>query len=213
MFNSSALRLPTSPSCSDIVFSAQTVGVIFKTERDSFRVLDQNGQVRLVQPHQIAMRRDSSRAIAVDSEGHEIRTNDNMKEIDGEGRKGRVLHTHQSFFAFLHNRDIAENGGVFVTRARSLASLAPKSNVAKPTADLSKMNPAVGQASGGMVGSGAMGRGPRDRHIGLTVIVVKGPHKGYIGRIKDTNGNIARVELLTGNKVISIDKEKLRKTE
>lgn len=61
------------------------------------------------------------------------------------------------------------------------------------------------------MGSGAMGRGPRDRHIGLTVTVVKGPNKGYVGRIKDTNGNIARVELLSGNKVISIDKEKLRK--
>ena len=66
--------------------SAQTVGVIFKTERDSFRVLDQNGQIRLVQPHQIAMRRDSSKAIATDSEGHELRINDNVKEVDGEVR-------------------------------------------------------------------------------------------------------------------------------
>jgi len=127
-----------------------------------------------------------------------------------QGRKGRVLHTHQSFFAFLHNRDITENGGVFVTRCRSLASLAPKSNVLmKPGADLSKMNPALAAPSGGMVGSGAMGRGPRDRHIGLTVTVVKGPHKGYVGTIKDTNGQIARVELRTGNKLIMIDKEKL----
>jgi transcription elongation factor SPT5 len=62
------------------------VGVIFKTERDSFRVLDQNGQVRLVQPHQISMRRDSHKAIATDSEGHELRVNDNVKEIDNEVR-------------------------------------------------------------------------------------------------------------------------------
>jgi transcription elongation factor len=71
--------------CIILIFaSLQTVGVIFKTERDSFRVLDQNGQVRLVQPHQISMRRDSNRAIATDSEGHELRINDNMKEVDGE---------------------------------------------------------------------------------------------------------------------------------
>ena len=62
----------------------QTVGVIFKTERDSFRVLDQSGQVRLVQPHQISMRRDSNRAIATDSEGHELRINDNVKATEGE---------------------------------------------------------------------------------------------------------------------------------
>jgi len=30
------------------------------------------------------MRRDSNRAIATDHEGHELRVNDNMKEIDGE---------------------------------------------------------------------------------------------------------------------------------
>ncbi|EAU83929.2 transcription elongation factor SPT5 [Coprinopsis cinerea okayama7 len=195
-----------------VQLDAQTVGVIYKTERDSFRVLDQNGQTRLVQPHQISMRRDTRRAIASDHHGHELRVNDNVKEVDGEQRKGRVLHTHQSFFAFLHNRDISENGGVFVTRARSLVSLAPKGNsMLKNNLDLSKMNPNIAQPIGGMVGSGAMGRGPRDRHIGLTVMVVKGPHKGYAGTIKDTNGNIARVELRTGNKVITVDKDKLRK--
>ncbi|KAG6337015.1 hypothetical protein ID866_2075 [Astraeus odoratus] len=190
----------------------QTVGVIFKTERDSFRVLDQNGQVRLVQPHQISMRRDSSRAIATDSEGHELRVNDNVREIEGEGRKGRVVHIHQSFFAFLHNRDIAENGGIFVTRCRSLASLAPKGNLVKPGMDLTKMNPhsAGGASTGGMVGS-AMTRGPRDRDIGALVAIVQGPQKGYIGVIRDTNGPIARVELHIGNKVVTVDKKKLRR--
>ncbi|KAF9453366.1 transcription elongation factor Spt5 [Macrolepiota fuliginosa MF-IS2] len=192
-----------------VQLDAQTVGVIFKTERDSFRVLDQNGQIRLVQPHQISMRRDSNRAVATDRDGHEIRINDNMKEAEGEGRKGRILHIYQSFYAFLHNRDITENGGVFVTRTRSLISVAPKGNLIKPGADLSKMNPALMQPTGGMVGSGNMGRGPKDRHIGTTVVVVKGPHKGYVGTIKDTNGNIARVELRTANKLIMIDKEKL----
>ncbi|KAG6868041.1 hypothetical protein C0993_008019 [Termitomyces sp. T159_Od127] len=193
-----------------VQLDAQTVGVIFKTDRDSFRVLDQHGQIRLVQPHQISMRRDSIRAIATDSEGHELRINDNVKEVDGEGRKGRVLHIHQSIFAFLHNREIVENGGVFVTRARSLASIAPKGNLLRPGTDLSKMNPTIGAPLGGMVGSGAMGRGPRDRDIGLTVCVVKGPHKGYVGTVKDVNGTIARVELRTGNKVISLEKDKLR---
>ncbi|KAI6123368.1 hypothetical protein EV401DRAFT_1277655 [Pisolithus croceorrhizus] len=78
------------------------------------------------QPHQTSMRRDSLRVIATDSEGHEFRVNDNVREIEGENRKGRVLHIHQSFLAFLHNRDVPENGGVFVTRCRSLALLTPK---------------------------------------------------------------------------------------
>ena len=72
------------------------------------------------------------------------------------------------------------------------------------------MNPAAtGGMIGGMVGSGNMGRGPRDRHIGFLVMIIKGPHKGYVGTIKDTNGNIARVELHTNNKVVTVEKEKL----
>ncbi|KIY63191.1 transcription elongation factor Spt5 [Cylindrobasidium torrendii FP15055 ss-10] len=186
----------------------QTVGVIFKTERDSFRVIDQNGSTRIVKPHQITMRKDSRHAIATDHDGHELRIGDNVKEVDGEGRKGQVLHVHQAFHAFLHNREIAENGGVFVTRTRSLASLAPKANVAAKAAasDLSKMNPAMVQPqSSGVLNS----RGPRDRSIGTFVQVTRGPHKGYVGRIVDTNGNLARVELTTRNKVIAIEKEKL----
>jgi transcription elongation factor SPT5 len=64
----------------------QTAGVIYRTERDSFRVLDQNGQTRLVKPHQITMRRDSRRVISTDAEGNELRVGDNVKEIDGEVR-------------------------------------------------------------------------------------------------------------------------------
>jgi len=74
------------------------------------------------------------------------------------------------------------------------------------------MNPHAtgGAPTGGMVGS-AMTRGPRDRDIGATVAIVQGPQKGYIGVIRDTNGPAARVELHIGNKVITIDKKKLRR--
>ncbi|KAH8829241.1 transcription elongation factor SPT5 [Flagelloscypha sp. PMI_526] len=188
-----------------VQLDAQTVGVIFKTERDSFRVLDQNGGVRLVQPQQISMRRDSRRAIANDASGHEIRTGDDMKETDGESRRGHVVHIYQAMHVFLYNRDIAVNSGIFVTNARSLVSTAPRGM--KP-GDLSKMNPA---SAGGMVGSGMM-RGPRDRAIGSLVTIVKGLNKGLIGTIKDTNGNTARVELHNAfNKMVSIDKSYLRR--
>ena len=56
-------------------------------------MLDQNGEVRLVQPHQISMRRDSNRAIATDAEGYELRVGDNMKENDGEVRDFHSLIT------------------------------------------------------------------------------------------------------------------------
>jgi transcription elongation factor SPT5 len=90
--------------------------------------------------------------------------------------------------------------------------LVPKGNILK-VGDLSKMNPALSGgaagAGGGMVGSGS--RGPRDRLIGVIVQVVQGPQKGIVGIIKDTNGNIIRVELSTGNKIIMIDRAKLKR--
>lgn len=78
-------------SGADATRSPQTVGVIFKTERDSFRVLDHLGHVRQVLPHQISMRKDSDRAIATDAEGHVLRIRDNVKEVDGEVRGSSML--------------------------------------------------------------------------------------------------------------------------
>jgi transcription elongation factor len=49
-----------------------------------------------------------------------------MKETEGELREGRVLHVHQSHYAFLHNRGLLQTGGVFVTRAMSLVSVVPR---------------------------------------------------------------------------------------
>lgn len=79
------------------------------------------------------MLRDTRRVVAVDSEGLEILINDNMKEIQGELREGRVLHVHQSHYAFLHNRSLLESGGVFVTRATELVSMNPKFRVHEPS--------------------------------------------------------------------------------
>lgn len=101
---------------------------------------------------------------------------------------------------------------MFLTRSRALASVAPK-NIAKPAAaDLSKQNPSLNGAlnSGGVVGSNIF-RGPRDRVIGLQVTVIKGVYKAYIGVIKDTNGNMVRVELSSKNKVVTIERDKLKR--
>jgi transcription elongation factor SPT5 len=139
-----------------------------------------------------------------------------VKEVSSN-RTGRVLHVHRALFAFLHNREILENSGVFVAGARALTSVAPKSVANKPSGgvDPTKMNPDIATpayaapATGGMVGSGGMGRGRRDPNVGLHVTVIKGPHKGYRGIIKDVNGTLCRVELHTSSKVITVDKGKL----
>lgn len=49
----------------------------------------------------------------------------------------------------------------------------------------------------------------REVALGLNVMVIKGNHKGYKGIIKDLNGPLARVELHTRMRTITIERNKL----
>lgn len=197
-----------------VQLDAQTVGIIFNIERESFKVLDQTGQVVTVKPHQISTKKDTSRAFALDHDGNEIRAGDMVKEVAGPFsrlRQGQVLHIYQSMIVFLHNREYTENGGVFIARARTLEPLAPKSVSAKTKkegGDLSKMNPALSSLSGGGANDvrveGVRRFVGRDMHQGKNVAIIKGPYKTYRGRITETTGNMARIELTSVSKPITV---------
>lgn len=115
-------------------------------------------------------------------------------------------------FAFLHSRDITENGGVFVAYARNLESTAPRPN--KPSVGMG-MNPDRLSMMGGgpgvpkvQVATGVqMGR---DHRINRRVAVTRGTYKGNQGVIKDVTGNTARVELHSISKIITVDLDKLK---
>lgn len=196
-----------------VQLDAQTVGIIFNIERESFKVLDQTGQVVSVKPHQISNKKDTSRAFALDHDGNEIRAGDMVKETAGQFsrmRQGQVLHVYQSMIAFLHNREYTQNGGVFIARARTLEPLAPKSvstKISKEGSDLSKMNPALASLGGGANDvrvEGVRRVGGRDIHAGKLVAIVRGPYKTYRGRITETTGNMARIELQSVPKPITV---------
>ncbi|WFD21101.1 transcription elongation factor spt5 [Malassezia caprae] len=189
-----------------VQLDAQTVGVIFKIERESFKVLDQNGHVVTVQPHQISMRRDTARAVALDHNGHEVHVGDMVKEVEwplSQFRQGQVLHIVHSTLLFVHNRAYAEHGGLFLVRASYVEPLAPTS--VRPKTDLSQMNPALRalDADGGANASGPR-RGGRDIFVGKSVAIVRGPYKTYRGIIKETTGGMARVELHTTSKILTV---------
>lgn len=114
-----------------------------------------------------------------------------------------------------------ENAGVFVLSTRLLVSMASKSR-AQPGMRLDTMNPAMmnmnrggpnerggrGGGRGGMMMMGR-GRGGRDALIDKTVTIIRGPHKGYLGIVKDASDTTARVELHTNCRVITVEKDKL----
>ncbi|KAG0262211.1 transcription elongation factor spt5 [Actinomortierella ambigua] len=208
-----------------VQLDASTVGVIYKIERGFARILDQNGMARDVEPHVITQKRDSSRAIATDGEGNSIQDGDSIREISGAMREGKILHVFRTW-AFCYNREYMENNGVFVQSTRLLASMAAKSR-AQPSMRLDTLNPAVsnnnnmnrggggfgerGGRGGGMRGGfmGGRGRGYRDALVDKRVTIIRGPHKGYQGIVKDATDTTARVELHTNCRILTVERAKL----
>jgi transcription elongation factor SPT5 len=186
------------------------VACIIKVEREAFQVLDQNGSVRTILPRQISMKIQSRKSIATDRDGFEIRVGDTVKETQGELRQGTIMHIYRSY-AFLYNRELNENLGLFVARTMNLATIAAKGGRINTGPDLNKMNPAMQRKTGsGMMPPPPVVRsGGFDRTIGQTVIVRQGPYKGLLGIIKDTTDSSARVELHSNLKTVSLEKSKL----
>lgn len=196
-----------------VMRSMATVACVTKVDRESLRVLDQNGNNRMIMPSQISNKITNRRnGVATDRNGSEIRVGDTVKEVGGETRTGVILHIFRAF-AFLHNREQTENSGVFVCRTQNVATIVAKGGrvTVQTGPDLTKMNPALQR--GGRPQNAPMAPPPkiggRDRTIGQTIIIRMGPYKGLMGIIKDATDLQARVELHTKNKTISIDKDKL----
>jgi transcription elongation factor SPT5 len=175
--------------------------------------LDQNGSVRNIMPSQVSNKVGERRhAVATDRNGSEIRKDDTVKEIGGEGKQGQVICIFRSFL-FLHNREVPENGGNFVVRSSNVATIAAKGgrvigNGAVAT-DLTKMNPNLQRNGGSMAAPPVPKSVGRDKLIGKTVIIRRGPLKGLLGIVKDSTDTHARVELHTKRAVVTVAKENL----
>ncbi|PWY93509.1 transcription elongation factor SPT5 [Aspergillus sclerotioniger CBS 115572] len=190
-----------------VQLDAATVACIVKVDRESLRVLDQNGSIRTILPTQVANKITPRKdAVATDRNGAEIRHGDTVREVYGEQRNGVILHIHRSFL-FLHNKAQAENSGIVVVRTTNVVTVSAKGGRATGP-DLTKMNPALMRngAPGNMMGPPQRSFG-RDRMIGKTVMVRKGPFKGLVGIVKDSTDVQARVELHSKNKLVSIPKD------
>jgi transcription elongation factor SPT5 len=115
-------------------------------------------------------------------------------------------------WACIYYQDSLTLAGIFVTRCVNVVTLAAKgARVTSSGPDLSKMNPAL-QMKNGMNGNGAMAPPKsfgRDRTLGKTVTIRKGPYKGMLGIVKDATDTTARVELHSKSKVVNIDKDSL----
>ncbi|KAI1000455.1 Transcription elongation factor [Podosphaera aphanis] len=191
-----------------------TVACIVKVDRESLVVLDQNSQTRTVMPSQISNKLERRKnAVATDKNGSEVRVDDVVKEAGGENRSGKIIHIHRAYL-FLRSTTLNENAGVFVTRTSSVATVAAKGGRITGTAasplDLNSMNPAMKRNLPSNIREMAPPKFfGRDRSIGQTVTIRKGPYKGLLGIVKETTDSYARVELHTKSKTVNVPKDSL----
>ena len=205
---------------------AQTVGVIVRLERENFHVLNMHDRVVQVKPQAILRKRDSKRAVSLDSDSNQIQVKDQVRVHDGPytGRQGEIKHLYRGI-AFLYSRMVLENGGIFACKTRHLllqgASKAPPASAGgnlqagymSPRVMQSPAHPSAATGGGSPMPRQGFQRSGRDRNdlnlIGKTIKITQGHYKGYIGIVKDAIGATARVELHTSCQTITVDKTRI----
>lgn len=211
---------------------AKTVGVIVRLEKENFQILKTDNTVAHVRHQAVSRKRDSRRAVGLDSEQNQISVKDQVKVIDGPliGFVGEIKHIYREF-SFVHSRQIMENGGMAVVKNRNLLICGGSKNsfVASDLASMGYMSPRITSprhpSSGGPGGGGGGGGGGNMRSsfmpnrsgraredmelIGKTIKIIKGTYKGYVGIVKDAVGMTARVELHSSCQTISVDKSRI----
>lgn len=105
-----------------------------------------------------------------------------------------------------------ENNGVFVVRSKNIGPIDERMTAKSSGPDYTKQDPSLNL---GLQPYQAPNQATTNlRHlINTSVVVVKGTKKGLQGIIKDTQGENARVELKTDNKVITVPITSLKKKE
>jgi transcription elongation factor SPT5 len=181
-----------------VQLDAATVGCVVKVDRETIRVLDQNGVVRTLLPSNISDKLDKKRpAIATDRDGTEIHVGDVVDEVAGKQRKGDVTYIHRNYL-WCHDKHVLENAGMFVARGSAVQVTSAKGARPIDTPDLTKMNPALRNGANGVGSMPPPAKmTARDRLEGREVLVVRGPSKGLKGRVRDVTSSYVRIEFHT----------------
>ncbi|KIW12422.1 hypothetical protein PV08_09699 [Exophiala spinifera] len=182
-----------------------TAGCVIRADRESIRLLDQNGSLTTRMPSQVHRIETRRNAVATDKNGSEIRVGDVVRESGGEGKSGTILHIHRGY-VFAHNKLGIENSGIWVARCSNVITTAAKGGrITAPTTDLTKMNPAL-QMKRPDMSMAPPQRPGRDPLQGRHVHINKGTYKGHRAIVKETTAGEARLELQTKNKTINLSK-------
>lgn len=189
--------------------SANEVGIIVRVGREDFTVINNHGITRDVRPEELRGKRNqvSSRAVALDVQGNQIRSGDQVSVAEGP-HKGKTATIKRMSRAqlFLHSQTRSENAGIFVVRSRSCV-LAGSRGQGPRGADsgASPFATPISQPRGQPVG----GRKGQDSLVGKTVRIQAGQWKGYLGTVCDATATHVQVELHSRLKKVMVVRERV----
>ena len=200
----------------------QTVGVIVRIERDSYRVLTHFDKLQSVK-QQAVQKKNTRRAVTLDKNNNSLSVKDLVRVLDGKkkGSQGEIQHIFRNF-VFVKIHQYFENAGYAVVRSKSCELVGGQNKPAgimgtpraSPRPNLALQSPRVVPNSprGGYGGGGGGGGSNYTRDtklVGQTVRITVGAYKNHIGIVKDATEALARVELHTSPLTINVDKTHL----
>jgi len=196
--------------------SANEVGVIVRVGREDFTVMNHQGIVREARPEDLRGKRNShsSRAVALDAQGSQIRVGDSISVMEGphKGKTATIKRMNRAQL-FLYSQTRHEHAGIFVVRGRScvLAGSSKKSNrnAAGDALNSPYASPRSQNSGGGGPGGRGGGRNKDDTLIQKTVRIQSGKWKGYLGCVSDANPTHVQVELHSRMKKIMVARDRV----
>eukprot|EP00934_Nitzschia_sp_Nitz4_P005032 Nitzschia sp. Nitz4//scaffold323_size20210//10282//13780//NITZ4_008694-RA/size20210-snap-gene-0.1-mRNA-1//1//CDS//3329547873//5022//frame0 len=190
--------------------SSNEVGVIVRVGREDFTVVNNHGIARDVRPEELRGKRNqtSNRAVALDVQGNQIRSGDQVNVVEGPHRgKTATIKRMSRAQLFLHSQTRSEHAGIFVVRSRSCRQAGSQQQNRRAAADagMSPFSTPQSQPRGP-----AAGRGKKDDSlIGKTVRIQSGQWKGYLGAVADATATHVQVELHSRLKKVMVVRERV----
>lgn len=191
---------------------SNVVGVIVKIERDTFRILDQNGVVHMVEQPNMGAKVHSRDPVSFDKSHQQVTEGDLLKVVEGpfRGRQGKIIHLYR-FYAFLECREILANGGIINVKTDHCMLLggAMRKKRENPYA---LANPLMSPGNFKQMGAEAVtkvyARGKKkDSVVGKMGTITKGNFKAYRCFVRDASEDKLRVELQANRRLVTIPRD------
>ena len=203
-----------------VALDQTTFGIIVNVEKETCQVLTNRGtvdrpEVRVCRLPDLKRKILTRNATAPDRQMNTVAQDSIVTVQDGplKLKKATVKHVQRGLL-FCHCRDVIEHGSIVCVRARDCvvdggASRAGGGGgLGGPARGGPSREPAYGGGRGGP-------RGARrdDSLIGISTTIIRGPYKGYVGKIVNATHNSVRIELEAQCKTVTVSKQYIKATQ